>query len=186
MTCETVTYAKPLGKPNNLRDVLLVIIAPFLVGWAIFGFWWGILLMLASLFGVHGIRVVMAAAGGSTSFEQAKEHLVAHGYQVDFAGEPWLAIDSQKRKIALVSPNDGTYDLYDLSDLLQWEHQWVDHETPIRSMVTNRISNVRISKINNRLIIKTKNPHKPRYEFQINSYDIGQLWVARLGALVNG
>src|SRR6266849_1899305 len=47
-------------------------------------------------------------------------------YHTDFEQTPTLAIDAKARKIAFIEPSTESYDFYDLSDILEWEHQWVN------------------------------------------------------------
>jgi len=185
MAFETIKYAKSLDKPNNLKDLLLFIFTPFAAGWVIFGFWWAFVVMLAVLFGVAGIRIVVGSKDWGRSFQQAKTHMTKQGFQVDFTHSPRLIIDATNRKIALVSPGAGSYDLYDLTDILGCDHTWMNKSAPQITNFAGRATRLIHTKEDNMLVIKTKNPHNPLYQFPIGSYDNGQLWLARLGALIN-
>jgi len=104
---------------------------------------------------------------------------------VDFEHDPRLMVDVGQRKIAVVTPADGSYDVFDLSDILAWAHEWEDvnkHRTNSRGDVTSS----RIVHKNNRLVLETRNPHRPRYEFPIGNYETGVQWKARLSALLKG
>jgi nitrate reductase NapE component len=185
MACETVNYAKPCRQRNSVNDLLLFTVVPLVAGGFIWGFGFGIVLAFLSLC-IRQIAYSKDRTGLHTSFEKAKSQLIAQGYQLDFVATPCFAIDSQKRKCAMVIPAQGRYDLYDLSDILRWEHKWIDKSTPLHSALTNRVKDVKITKINNRLVIETNNPHSPFYDFPIGSYDNGELWMARFGALMSG
>ena len=141
--------------------------------------------MLAIPFGLTGIRIVVGSKDWGRSFGQAKTHMTKQGFQVDFTYSPRLLIDAQNRKLALVSPGAGSYDFYDLTDILGWEHTWMNKSAPLIANISGRATRLIHTKEDNMLVIKTNNPDNPLYQFPIGSYDNGQLWLARLNALIN-
>lgn len=185
MTFETVRYDKPLGKVSNLRDIAYMATA-FGLGWLFGGFWIGVLSFLAVPFILVGSRLVLMTNAWHAGFAVAKRHMTKQGYTVDFEHDPRLMIDSKQRKVAVVTPAEGVYDLLDFNDILEWEHLWIDKSTPRKAMLNERVIGMTYTRENNRLVLKTRNPHTPRYEFPIGNYDTGQLWMARLGALLSG
>ena len=120
------------------------------------------------------------------SFLDAKSHLVNQGYQTDFEQTPTLAIDVKARKIAFIEPSTESYDFYDLSDILEWEHQWVNKTNTSQNLLNGNVIRLKDSQESNVLVFKTNNPHKPLYKVAIGSHANGETWMARLNALVNG
>lgn len=77
-----------------------------------------------------------------------------------------------------------SYDLYDLTDILGWEHQWVDKTQTNRNMMgTLNSTTARAKSV---LVLKSNNPHKPLYKVSMLSHAQGEAWMARLGAMING
>lgn len=112
----------------------------------------------------------------------AKAHLTKQGNEVDFQLGNAL-IDSRAKVIAFVDVNKRTYDRYCTRDILGLEHQWVN-KTTASGLGNNIVTNTR--QIDNVVVFKTNNPAKPLYKVPVGSYEAGELWMARLGAIING
>lgn len=112
------------------------------------------------------------------SFIEAKQQLSSQGFHADFEHSPQLLIDSNAGKIAFVETGNAAYDLYNLSDVLSWDHQWVRKGGAKAGSKVEQIENV--------LVFKMKNPHKPLAKVYIPNHAYGELWMARLNALFNG
>jgi hypothetical protein len=177
MTFEKIQYpAAPLSKPLGLMDLTLFVVGPGLATWLITSDY-----STALLYGFYGF-VVMAIVKSiaryrslKRSFVEAKAHLTAQSFKTDLEFSTHFAIDSAAGKIAFVEPLTMSYDLYDMVDILGCEHQWINKSD----------SNDRLTKKNNVLIFKTRNPHQPLYKFGVLSHATGELWLARINALLN-
>lgn len=112
------------------------------------------------------------------SFIDAKQQLSSRGFHADFEHSPQLLIDSNAGKIAFVETGNAAYDLYNLSDVLSWDHQWVNKKGARAGSKAEQKENV--------LVFKMKNPHKPIAKVYIPNHAYGELWMARLNALFNG
>ena len=184
MSFETVQHTKPVPVPG-LAGTIPYAIVPLAIGWYVVGFNAGFFAMCIVLVASTGARNGLATTKWHRSYAAARAAFIERGFKVDFEHDPRLMVDAGQRKIAVVSPADGSYDLFDLSDILGWEHLWDDmnkHTTNSRGYITSS----KIVHKNNRLVLKTRNPHKPRYEFPIGNYETGELWMARLAALLKG
>lgn len=112
------------------------------------------------------------------SFIEAKHKLSSQGFRADFEHSPQLLIDSSSTKIAFVETGNAAYDLYNFSDVLDWEHQWINKKGTKAGSKAEQIENV--------LVFKMKNPHKPFAKVYIPNHAFGELWMARLNALFSG
>lgn len=158
----------------------------FAFGWLLLGsIGWGILLAIGGItIGIllPGYKIIRERG---KSFSEAKKHLANHGCQADFELVPLLAIDSKSRKIAFVNPHMGSYDLYDFSDILGWEHQWVNKANTVSSLWSARVTYLQDSKTKNVLVFQTKNPHQPLYKISLLAHSAGEIWMARLNAMMS-
>ena len=184
MSFETFQHAKPVPVPG-LVGTLPYAIIPLVVGWFLLGHNVGFWAMFFVLLISTPLRQGIATNKWHRSFAIAKVAFIEQGFKVDFEHDPRLMIDAGQRKAAVVSPADGSYDVLDLSDIIAWAHEWEDsnkHTTNSRGDITR----TRIVHKNNCLVLETRNPHKPRYEFPIGNYETGVEWKARLSALLKG
>ncbi len=187
MTAETVRYDKPIGKPSVVLDVLYVFSTLAVGGFCLLrGIWLGVLGAALFMGALYFGRLASVTNAWHRSYASARRHMVNAGYKIDFEHDPRLMVDTARRKIAVVTPADGVYDIMDFTDILEWEHLWINKETPRSTDSAQRLLGSQYTKENNRLVLKTRNPHVPRYEFPIGNYDTGQLWMARLSALLKG
>jgi hypothetical protein len=187
MAFEKIKYlTTSVQKPNFTKLCLLWGVVPFLAGWLFLGGGgWGVLVAIAGMIvGIllSGYKIMRAQR---KSFSDAKAHFVKQGYQADFELKTLLAIDSKARKIAFIDHIAGSYDLYDFSDILGWEHQWVNKANTVRNVWDGRITYLKDSKTNNMLVFQTKNPHQPLYKFAILGHANGETWMARLNAMMS-
>ncbi len=109
------------------------------------------------------------------SFSEAKAHLLANGFQADMELRPVFVIDSAGKKIAFMDLQAMSYDVYDMQDILGCEHQWINKEN----------KNGGMTKTQNILVFKTRNVHQPLYKFRPFDHATGELWLARINALLN-
>ena len=184
MSFETFKHTKPVPVPG-LAGAIPYAVIPLALGWYVAGLSVGFFAMIIIVVMSTGARQGHATKKWHQSYATAKQDFVKRGYQVDFEHDPRLMIDAGQRKAAVVSPADGSYDVFDLSDIIAWAHEWEDsnkHTTNSRGYVTS----TRLVHKNNRLVLETRNPRKPRYEFPIGNYDTGTEWKARLSALLKG
>ncbi len=119
-------------------------------------------------------------------FADAKAQLTKQGYQTDFEIKPLLAIDSKAWKIIFLDPMGGFYDLYGFSDIVHWGHQWVNKANTVQNIWDGRIKYLKDSKVSNVLVFQTKNPHQPLYKITLLGHEIGENWMAKLTAMMNG
>lgn len=110
-----------------------------------------------------------------SSFTAAKQHLAQRGIKADLEFAHQLAIDSVAGKVAFVTPATMSYQVYDRADLLGCEHQWV----------TRSNTSGRLSKTQNVLVFKTRNAQQPLYKIRMFDHATGELWLARMNAVLN-
>lgn len=177
MAFENVQYtAVPLSRTMGLLDLAMFVAAPgFIVqmvsgdtstaAWTAFAAF----LMLAAVIGVR--RHISL----KRSFAAAKQHLAEHGIKVDLEFARQLAIDSSAGKVAFVTPDTMSYQVYDRADILGCEHQWV----------TKSDTGGRLSKTQNVLVFKTRNAQQPLYKIRTFDHATGELWLARMNAILN-
>ncbi|GAB3253703.1 hypothetical protein [Chitinimonas naiadis] len=114
----------------------------------------------------------------------ARACLALKGFQADYALFGVL-VDSRIRKIAFFNLQDDYVDLYDLSDVTGCQIRWKNETTVTRTPINN---NARVSKheTGHALIFHVRNPETPRYGAVLPNRAVGETWVARMQALVEG
>jgi hypothetical protein len=177
MAFENVQYTTTqLSKPISLIDLVIFVALPAGCVQGLSGD--TTMAALAALSGFAVIAVIKAARryfSLKTSFEAAKVHLAEAGIKVDLELPHQLAVDSSTGKIAFVAPANMSYQIYDRSDLLGCEHQWI----------TKSDSRGQLSKSQNVLIFKTRNAQQPLYKIRVFDHATGELWLARINAVMN-
>jgi hypothetical protein len=135
----------------------------------------GLLVGCGGLAAVAIVKGIGRHRSSKRSFLEAKAHLLANGFRSDMEFRQLFAIDSVGKKIAFMDLQAMSYEVYDVHDILGCEHQWVNK------------ANTRgdIAKTQNILVFKTRNVHQPLYKFQVFDHARGELWLARINALLN-
>jgi hypothetical protein len=146
-----------------------------------------IILLFAAIAAGIGLRwmAFVLKRESAKSFLDAKRQFAKQGFNAELEHSPQLLIDSKAKKIAFVETGNALYDLYDLSDILGWEHQWLNKSKTSYSGLSGRTTTTKSEQANNVLVFKTNNVHKPLVKVAIPSYAQGELWMARLNALIN-
>lgn len=119
------------------------------------------------------------------NFDQAKHDFIQRGYNPDFLLPTRLLIDAKKRKFSFVDIHSKTYEVYDFEDILEWEHHWEDEVRSNKNMIDGRIVNSKLVRAKNVLIFKVNDPHRPIHKIGFYRHDIAQVWMARIGTLLN-
>jgi hypothetical protein len=187
MTFQEVKYAPNTFKyPSHNKYVFYTAGLCIIPGWLMAGHLvMGLFTGFVGLFVGHFVFLIAVWSNNQTTFSMAKKYFIEQGYQAEFELPNQLLVDSHARKIAFVDNYKGTYDFYDLDDILKWEHTWVDSTNTSTNVWGDKV-NSKTTQKNNILTIKTNNPHKPMYKISIPQHHQAQLWQARLSALVNG
>lgn len=177
MVFENIQYTTvPLSSAIGLLDLTIFVAVPGLIAQmtsndttttALSAF--GGFLMLAT------IKSVRRYFSTKSSFFAAKEHLAQRGIKADLEFAHQLVIDSVAGKVAFVTPATMSYQLYDRTDLLGCEHQWV-----VKSNASGRLSRTQ-----NVLVFKTRNAQQPLYKIRMFDHATGELWLARMNAVLN-
>jgi hypothetical protein len=177
MAFNNVQYTTvPLAKTMGLIDLAVFVALPGCVAQALSDDTSTV--MLASLAGfavIATIRGMRRHFSLKTSFATAKAHLEKHGIKADLELRRELAVDSVSGKIVFVTPGTMSYQVYDRTDILGCEHQWV----------TKSNSNGQLSKTQNVLVFKTRNAQQPLYKIRLFDYATAELWLARMNAVLN-
>lgn len=166
----------PLSKTVGLFDMAFFVAGPGLLAWLITGD-----SSTGLLFGCGGLTAIAIVKGISRhrsskrSFSEAKAHLIANGFKADMEFRQLFVIDSVGKKIAFMNLQAMSYEVYDMHDILGCEHQWISKAN----------TNGQMEKTQNILIFKTRNVHQPLYKFRVFSHATGELWLARINALLN-
>jgi hypothetical protein len=106
------------------------------------------------------------------------------GHQMDFQLGT-LLIDSKAKVLAFVNLRQKSMDCYSARDILEWNHHWVD-KTTTQVNAWGNLAHSRTRATQNEIVIKTNNPACPIYKIPIRGHGVGQVWMARLSAIVNG
>jgi hypothetical protein len=177
MTFENIQYTStPISSAIGLVDLALFVAAPGLAAQAIYSSTTVALLSgLAGFTALALVRSVRRYYSVKSSFAEAKVHLAARGMSADLEFAEQFAVDSVTGKIAFVTPLTMSYQIYDRSDILGVEHQWV----------TRTSTNGRLSKTQNVLVFKTRNVQQPLYKIRMFGHPTGELWLARMNAWMN-
>ena len=166
----------PLSKPIGPLDALLFVLLPGLAAWLVAedsftGFVFG-----AGGFAIIAlVKTVARYRSAKLSFARAKVHLKDNGFNPDLEFGHMFAMDSASKKIAFMSLASMEYEIYPAREILSCEHQWTS--TPS--------SNGQILKKQNYLVFNTTNPHSPLYKFRTFDHATGELWLARVKAVIN-
>lgn len=177
MTFENIQYTTvPLSSPIGLLDFIIFVAVPGLAAHAIYGD--TATTALSAVGGFLALAVIKSVRryfSTKTSFAAARRHLAQHGVHVDLEFAQQLAVDSAAGKIVFVSPISMSYQVYDRNDLLGCEHQWV----------TRSSTNGQLSRTQNVLVFKTRNPQQPLYKIRVFDHATAELWLARMNAVLN-
>lgn len=106
------------------------------------------------------------------------------GHQMDFQLGT-LLIDSKAKVLAFVNLRQKSMDFYSARDILEWNHHWIDKTTTQVNAWGDR-AHSRTRATQNEIVIKTNNPACPIYRIPIMGHGAGEVWMARLAAIVNG
>ncbi|MDB5813852.1 MAG: hypothetical protein JWN23_969 [Rhodocyclales bacterium] len=128
-------------------------------------------------------NLIWALRQGRRIRNAAEADWAKRGYRIDFQLGA-LVLDTRARKLAFLETQDGAYDIYDFSDIREWEHQWINDTRTEAGPMGRARSNT--TQVQNKLAFKTTNPMKPLYKVSVSSYQAGEAWLARLSALFNG
>jgi hypothetical protein len=177
MAFEKIQYTTTrLSRTIGMVDMLFFVGGPSLAGWLLtkdsstallYGFY--------GFIGVALLRGIARYMSSRRSFLEAKSHLLQHGFNADLEIARNFSIDTIAGKIAFMQLATMSYDLYDTFDILGCEHQWIEKHD----------SNGRLTKEKNVLVFRTRNPHTPLYKFNFFSHEQGELWLARVNAVLN-
>jgi len=180
MAYEQVKVSLPDSVSEYKNKALMVLLGAAIVALLAYFFSLGVSICVL----VAGVVVAMVFWGKSNNeVKSALRNAVNnHGVIFDFDLGA-MGIDTKNRKAVFFSGGNG-YDVYDLADILGWEHQWVNKTSTekgafgVARSTTRRAENV--------LVFKTNNPQKPIYKVGLRSHADGEVWMARLSAIING
>ncbi|MEV4780481.1 hypothetical protein [Burkholderia sp. LMU1-1-1.1] len=177
MAFENVQYTTvPLTQTMGLIDLAVFVALPAFAAQALSDDTTTVVLASVAGFAViAAIRGVRRYFSLKRSFATAKAHLKKHGIRTDLELRHELAVDSVSGKIVFVAPATMSYQVYDRSDILRCEHQWV----------TKSNSNGQLSKTKNILVFKTRNAQQPLYKIRLFDHATAELWLARVNAVLN-
>lgn len=177
MSPQKIQYTTtPLSKSVGLSDAALFFAGPSLLVWlSTENLPLGLLIGCIGLIAIAIVKGISRHRSSMRSFSDAKAHLLANGFQADMELRPLFVIDSAGKKIAFMYLQAMSYEIYGMHDILGCEHQWVNKAN----------ANGQIAKTQNVLIFKTRNVHQPIYKFQTYNHATGELWLARINALLN-
>jgi len=174
----------PGERPKFWRYYLLVLVGIYVVLWGWLGsdMAMGVLIWLCiPAFAIT--YLVVANAARRDLLVDVRSNLTQRGYWIHHELNTML-IDAAKRRIFFLDGATRSCDAYDFGDIREWEHQWVNHT----EASVGPFGNVR-SRTNQRdsvLVLKTNNPARPLYKVRTGSHANGELWMAKLSALLNG
>ena len=118
-------------------------------------------------------------------FSEAKSDFSASGRQIYFHIQGQVLIATSMREIAFVDAFAGRYDTYHFNDIRTWKHTWVD-KLEVQSNAWGDKASGHTRRAKNILVITTTNPQKPVYRIHLSGHTQGEIWMARLEALING
>ena len=166
----------PLSKAIGLVDLMLFVLGPGLVAWLVTND-----SITSLLYGLGGfaiialLRSVARYRSQKISFSNAKAHLRNNGFAPDLEFGHMFVVDSTAKKIAFMSLVTMEYEIYSMNEILSCKHQWV----------SGAGSNGNVRKQKNFLVFNTTNPHNPIYKFWTFDHATGELWMARINAMLN-
>jgi hypothetical protein len=182
MAFERVKFETIPVRPGFLSTSAVLCVPAYLLGWFKPGeSIAGITLTIVCLTIVLVIWVIRRK---HSQLKAATEAFEQRGYKLDFQLGT-LIVDSKAKVLAFADMNQLTIDFYSTRDILEWEHQWVDQTTTDTNVWGNRAQS-RTTATQNILVIKTNNPANPVYKVPCLGHAMGQVWLARLSALING
>jgi hypothetical protein len=177
MTFKTVQYTTmPLGGSIGLLDLAIFVAAPGLIAQLVIGDTTTTVVVAVSGFFLLAVaKAIQRHLSSKRSFKAAKQHLAQHGVSVDLEFSQQLAVDSSSGKIVFVAPAAMSYQIYDRNDFLDCAHQWVSTSGP----------NGQLTRTQNILVFKTRNPQQPLYKIRMINHATAELWLARINAVLN-
>lgn len=166
----------PLSKPIGLMDLILYVAAPGLAAWFVTDdSLKGLLYSAGGFVLVALVKSIARYRSQKTGFADAKNHLAKNGFTPDLEFGHAFLVDSVAKKIAFVSLTTMEYEIYQAREILSCEHQWVSEPG----------SNGHLKKKQNFLVFNTTNAHSPIYKFWTFDHATGELWLARMNAVLN-
>lgn len=177
MSPKKIQYTtRPLSRTVGLFDTAAFIVGPGLLAWQISGdSSLGLMVGGGGLVAVAIVKGIGRHLSSKRSFLEAKAHLLANGFRADMEFRQLFAVDSVGKKIAFMDLQAMSYEVYDMRDILGCEHQWVNKAN----------ANGQVEKTQNVIVFKTRNVHQPLYKFRAFDHGTGELWLARINALLN-
>ena len=177
MAFEHIQYTNvPVSSSVGLLDLIIFFAGPGLVTYAISDdTTTAAVAAISGLLAVLVIKSIRRYFSARRSFITAKVHLAEQGINVDMEFAHQLAVDSVAGKIVFVTPVTMSYQIYERDDILSCAHQWVAKPN----------INGRPSRTQNVLVFQTRNARQPLYKIQMFTHAAGELWLARLNAVLN-
>lgn len=182
MAFERIRFNDVDAKPGLWGTSALLCLPAFLLGWLTSG---------DSFLGVVLAFVCFIVAICIWEFRRNHARLASamaafrqRGYQLDVQMGT-LLIDSKAKVLAFVNLNRRTMDYYSATDILEWEHQWVNSTRTQANAWGDRAYST-TNRVHNALVVKTRNPQNPIYRVPCFGHAMGQTWMAQMSAIING
>ena len=115
--------------------------------------------------------------------KQKKEHLdklKSEGFEVEHFMKGVtanIAVDTTNQAIAFIFAN--SVNKVNFEDVISWKHTYVERNKTVNGRNRHTLED-------NVLQFTVKDSHNPLIKVSISNYDIGEEWIARFSAILNG